>query len=180
MNLKPMDLNRSINRFRLASRELFNNYFAVPLPPATWDYEYYDGFNYVEERMFQALVLDPCIVPFLSDDEYTFGLKSHPYIRVRLPEQDLDEFYGEGPLSAPILINRELDSGYWDHPLHQFDNTAILKFICFFDWEHMHSRDYTYVRVEITDWPTHKEVVGKHALVESTMVRYALHSDDGK
>jgi hypothetical protein len=57
-----LDLHRSMNRFRLASRELFNHYFAAPHPPADYSFEYYDGFNAVEEILFQMLVLEPCSI----------------------------------------------------------------------------------------------------------------------
>lgn len=173
---KPMDLNHSMHRFRLASRELFNNFFAVPLPPANYDYEYYDGFNNVENVLFQSLVLDPCIVPYSED--FAYGVKMHPHIRVRLPSAELDRDLVGGPIEiAPIMINREIDSGYWDHDVSKVDNSAIMKFVCFFDWESMHSRDNAFVRVQITDWPQHTDLIGKHALIESTMVRFSLISD---
>lgn len=72
------------------------------------------------------------------------------------------------------MLNREVNSGYWDYPLNRFTNDATLLFICYFDWDSMHSRDNAYVRVQVGDWPGHPEVIGKHGLVEAHMVRYVL------
>ena len=42
----------------------------------------------------------------------------------------------------------------------------------FFDWDLLGYRDYRYARVQVTEWPSHAAVVGKHALIETQYVRY--------
>jgi len=170
-----MDLHQSMSRFRLASRELFNHYFAVPYSSAQSSYEYYDGFNEVERVLFTMLVLEPCAVPS-APSSYVYGFDAHPSIRVRLPIANVDENIGgvDDPLVAPIMLNREINSGYWDYPLEQFTNDATLLYVAFFDWDSMQSRDNAYVRVQVSDWPSHPETIGKYALVESYLVRYVL------
>jgi hypothetical protein len=84
-----MDVHQSMSNFRLASRELFNHYFAVPQPPAEPAYEYYDGFNEVERVLFAMLVLEPCAVP-PPNGTYNYGLDAHPGIQVRLPIANFD------------------------------------------------------------------------------------------
>jgi hypothetical protein len=75
---------------------------------------------------------------------------------------------------APIMLNREINSGYWDYPLEQFSNDTTLLYVAFFDWDRMSSRDNAYVQVQVSAWPSHPEAVGKHGLVESYNVRYVL------
>ena len=170
-----MDLHRSINRFRLASRELFNNYFAVPCVPEEQGFEYYDGFGEVERILFTMLVLEPCAVPQPPAD-YRYGFYAHPRIRVRLPIANVGEnvLGNDEPRFAEILINREISSGYWDFPLDRFSNEATLLYIGFFDWESMHSRDNEFVRIQISEWPSHPEAEGKHGLVKAADVRYVF------
>jgi hypothetical protein len=105
---------------------------------------------------------------------YSYGIDPHPRIRVRLPIPNAgEELVGE-PLAAPIMLNRDIKSGYWDYPIDRFTNDARLLYICYFDWDSMHSRDNSLVRVQVSDWPSQPEAIGKHALVESFNVRYVL------
>ncbi len=53
-----MDLHRSMRRFRLASRELFNNYFLDEQADEVDD-RLLDGFDAVENLLFATLVLEP-------------------------------------------------------------------------------------------------------------------------
>jgi hypothetical protein len=152
-----MDLDELMNRFRIASRELFNHFFRVldPYNNDGWSYE--ERFSEVEALLFMKLVLEPAQ---LADLRY--GLP-HPGIRVIL----------RGSEFAPIIINRETDSGYWDFPLREVTKDALLTFVAFFDWDQLAIRDNRYVRVRIDSWPIHREAEGKHALIGSEYVSYA-------
>jgi hypothetical protein len=110
------------------------------------------GFAEVEQALFLALVLQPA---GLSDARYG---EPNPRIRVCV----------SGEFGAPAMINRERNSGYWDHQVKRLDNEAELAFACFFDWDESSLVDFQYVRVEISRHPSH-ELVGKHALID---VRY--------
>jgi hypothetical protein len=79
---------------------------------------------------------------------------------------------GRGPV--PIMLNREIDSGYWDFPLKEVAKDVAMNFISFFDWNRLAFRDNQYVRALIVDWPLHPEAIGKHALIESQHVGYFL------
>lgn len=150
-----MDLDELVNRFRLASRELFNQFFRVPQPRDDgWLLE--ERFNEIEVLLFQKLVIEPAGLP-----EGRYGVPN-PSIRVTL-ESD----------RAAIMLNRDIDSGYWDHPLEQVTREAQLTFISFFDWDQLAYRDNRYVRVRVDGWPSHVETLGKHAFIESHYVRYA-------
>ena len=150
-----MELDALLNRFRLASRELFNHYFhAGTHDEDAWLAE--ERFAIVQEHLFTALVTEPANLP-----DVPYG-QLQPDIRVAL----------RGSQSGPWMLNRELQSGYWDHPQREFTQDAVLRFMCFFDWDPVDFKDNHYVRVVVTAWPGHPELVGKHALVESLYVRF--------
>jgi hypothetical protein len=150
-----------MNRFRLASRELFNNYFRIEDASGNGtDSEAWSAlerFIEVETVLFENMVLEP-----LEIGGPAYG-NCNPRIRVCLRSGDF----------APIMLNREVDSGYWDHPLQEVTSDAVLKFVRFFDWDQLHYCDYRYVRVVVVDWPSHPVAVGKHALIETQYARYA-------
>ena len=173
-----MTLDDSMNKFRVAGRELFNNYFRVPSLSEDYELavELEEGFNAVEQLLFEKLVLEPWSIPNVK---YGYKFGAYPEIRVSLPIPNSDEgLIGDPdnpPLAAPIMLNREVDSGYWDYPLDRFTNDATLMFICYFDWVQFGFRDNNYVRVLVRDWPAHPDVVGKEGLVESYQVRFVLN-----
>ena len=72
----------------------------------------------------------------------------------------------------PAMINRERDSGYWDHPVERLDNKTELAFVSFFDWDEANLVDFQYVRVEITA-PASPDLVRKHALIEVQYVSFS-------
>lgn len=152
-----MELDALLNRFRIATRELFNHFFRIDQPydnSDAWALE--ERYSEVESLLFEKLVLEPANLPIIS-----YGTL-HPNILVELPHGEF----------APFLLNRELQSGYWDHPLKEVMREAQLAFVSFFDWDQLAYRDHRYVRVQVMDWPSHPEAVGKHALVETHYVRF--------
>lgn len=152
-----MDLDLLLNRFRIASRELFNGFFRVDAPyehEKAWVLE--ERYEEVEAMLFEKLVLEPGELPF-----FRYG-QLHPNIRVQLR-------YGE---FAPIMLNRETDSGYWDYPVKEITKEAQLSFVRFFDWDQLDYRDHRYVRVLVSEWPSQPNAVGKHALIETHYVQF--------
>jgi hypothetical protein len=51
---------------------------------------------------------------------------------------------------------------------------ALLLFINYFDWDNIEYHDNRYVRVQIASSELHSETVGKHALIDSCYVHYAI------
>ena len=153
-----MYLDALLNRFRIASRELFNHYFRLPGGDVDEAWRLAERFKEVEELLFQQLVLEPA---GLARARYG---DSRPEIVVSLRDQ-ID--------SADMMLNREVDSGYWDHPLARIDRSAQLIFIRFFDWDQLGIRDNELVRVKLIGWPGHQELVGKHALIRAYNVQFA-------
>jgi hypothetical protein len=166
-----MTLDENMNRFRLASRELFNHFFHVPaatgeasaLPAGTssacndeaWDMK--ERFSDVEAVLFEKLVIEPAQ---LKQVEYG---NLHPEIAFKLNS----EF-------CPVMLNRDVSSGYWDFPIREVTDEARLLFIRFFDFDVLSYRDNRYVWVQVDDWPSRPETAGKHALVETQYVHFVV------
>lgn len=152
-----MNFDLIMNRFRIASRELFNHHFRVDDPWNNDGWALEARFSEVEATLFQAIVLDP-----VRQIELMYG-QHQPSIRVELRSQ-----------FAPVMINRDQDSGYWDFPIRTVTSTARMSFVRFFDWDLLSFRDYQYVRVVIDEWSEHPECAGKHALVDSQSVAFRM------
>ena len=146
-----------MNQFRLASRELFNQFFRVDDPYINngWDAE--RRFAEVQGVLFDKLVSE---VHLKTARDY--GLINRE-ILVQLSQVE----------EAPAQINREFKSAYWDFPLSTIDRQARMLFVSYFDWDQLGYRDNKYVQVEIESWPTHPEIGGKRALIESHYVTFA-------
>jgi len=155
-----MTIDELMNQFRLASREIFNQYFrhTPPWPTSKDGFALEERFKSVREVLFEKMVTEPANIKVVAYGEV------QPNIGVKLKHGDF----------APILINREFNSGYWDHPVREVPTEAVLVFECFFDFDCYDYHDNQYVRVSINNWPSHPELIGKDALIESQYVRYEL------
>ena len=153
---KVIGIDERMKQFRLASRELFNHYFCVPEPYDNDGWILEERFSDVQVLLFEKLVLEPEDLPAIA-----YGSVQNKLL-VELTNSE----------SAPIMINRDIDSGYWDYPIKEFTKDTRLLFISFFDWDQLNYRDNRYVRVQIDRCVTHPDIVGKHALVESQYVRF--------
>ena len=147
-----------MERFRLASQLVFNSYFLGDARAEDgWDA--HRRFSRVENVLFDELVLVPL---GLATDGYR---RRQAGLRVVRRHQE--------PL--PVMLNRHVDSGYWDHPIDSLTSDAVLEFVEFFDWDYTNAaRDNIYVRAAIASWPGHEDLVGKHLLVEAAHVTFAL------
>jgi hypothetical protein len=141
-----MMLNDLMQTFRLASRAIFNQYFHLPDPWKDSDSAFAaeERFSAVEAVLFQKLVAEPAL---LSLVDYK---NMQPSICVELAEKTA---------RAPIMVNREIKSGYWDYPVGEVARDAVMLFIQFFDWDVLSYRDNRFVRVLIKEWPSHKVAV---------------------
>ena len=152
------DIDVLLNQFRVASRELFNNYFRISDPYENDGWTLEERFSEVEAVLFDNLVIKPADLPNIPYKT----LQSRICAEIR------------SGTAAPILLNRDLKSGYWDFPIREVTPDARLGFISFFDWDQLFYRDNRYVLVQVVDWAAHPETLGKWALIESHYVRFAL------
>ena len=150
-----------MNEFRLASRELFNHFFRIADPYVNNGWSLEERFTAVQAILFDKLVTEPASLP-----KTRYGLRQAEIV-VTLRNSE----------SVPIMINREVDSGYWDFPIREVSVEAGMSFVCFFDWDQLDYRDNRYVRVQIERWASNPETIGKHALIESHYVRFVKAGD---
>jgi len=150
-------MDKLVNKFRLASRELFNNYFLEELL-VNEDWNFYEHFTLIEEQLFLALVTTQSGIA-----EITYGFPQ-PEILVTPRSESI--------CGIPIMLNREIDSGYWDHSITVASPSCVFTFMKFFDWDQKSYQDNRYVRVIVRDWPENPSLVGKHALIETHYVSY--------
>jgi hypothetical protein len=154
-----MDIDQLVKEFRLASREMFNHFFRAYDPYSSEAWEQVERFSGLQEVMFQKLVTEPA-----SLTGSVYG-KAQTDILVEL--HDLDR--------APVMLNRDEDSGYWDYPVREVMRDAKLLFVAFFDWDQTAYRDNQYVRFQVAEWPSCPEAVGKHGLIEARHVRFVAN-----
>ncbi|MBS1144918.1 MAG: hypothetical protein H6R14_2324 [Proteobacteria bacterium] len=150
-----MSIDDLMNRFRLASRELFNNYFRIDIPSSVDPWLVEERFSNVQDELFQMMVTEPASISRIGYGD----LQTDIIVEMRSD-------------SVPWLLNRDKNSGYWDAEPNQVTRDAQLKFKAFFDWDQLSYRDNTYVRVLVVDWPAMPSVVGRDALIEAQYVRY--------
>lgn len=151
-----MAIDDLMTHFRLASRQLFNQFYRVGDPYNNDGWSLEERFSRVQESLFETLVVEPAKLPATRYGEI------NPRISVELRHAEF----------APIMLNREISSGYWDHPIKEVTREARMVFVRFFDWDQLDVRDNRYVRVLVEDWPSKPEAIGKHALIESQYVRF--------
>lgn len=155
-----MDFDELMGQFRRANRELFNNFF-LNLEEDGWLAR--ERYTDVEFILFQRMVLS------MFDIQGVGYGKPEPAVRVVIAGDHS---------SAPIMINREIDSPYFDFPVDQLTRDAVLHFVKFFDWSPTNVCDHQYVEVQINDWPSHPETKGKIALIENLHVKFELVLSD--
>jgi hypothetical protein len=155
-----MSVDQNMQRFLIASRSLFNQFFfqIEPFgdPNRAWDMN--ELFQPVERALFEALVAKPLDV----------GAEPYGELQTRLA------VLPSGDFELPIMLNRDRSSGYWDHPIDRSSPIVQLRFISYFDWSNIGRRDNRYARVRVIDWPGNPELVGKDGLVETCNVRYEI------
>src|SRR5262249_1080570 len=117
------DVTALMDGYRECVRHLWNMHFWKDAEPQQ-DWDLAEGFNAVAARLFQLLVLRP-----LGGAE---------------TEVRPDDWAQREPLSflhvyvdprSEIMVNRGLDTGYWDDPLRVIEKGELdLRFLQFFDW----------------------------------------------
>jgi hypothetical protein len=154
------DLDARVRKFRIASRELFNTYFAIPEPWKDTDkaWQSMDYFVEIEAAMFNYMVLAPENMALIR-----YG-QTHPGIDVGAKP---------GILALPAMINRDISSGYWDFALPELPPDVSLNFVSFFDWSDLDLRDNEFVKVIVRASPSSPDIVGKQALVRPINVIFS-------
>lgn len=146
------NLDEGINRFRFASRELYNNFFRASYEE---DYELWclmkDGFQEVQKTLFERMIE----IPF-GLDHYSYGMEAQLNVEVKVDQE-----------SMSVMLNRGINTGYWDYPLTKIPGEYILVFREFFDFNTNVYLDHGYTKVEVLKSSDYPDIVGKHGLIET-------------
>jgi hypothetical protein len=74
------------------------------------------------------------------------------------------------------MVNRGVDTGYWDDPLRAASSDDLdVRFVQFFDWSLLEYRDFALYRARIVASDPYPNVVGRDVLVPadtSTKILY--------
>jgi hypothetical protein len=100
-----MTLDERMQRFRIARGELYNNFFAVPDPWNNDGWIMAERFAEVEQVLFRKLVFEP------TPEGMSHGC-AHFDVELAIQVVLNSPF-------CPIMINRAIDSPYWDHPIKE-------------------------------------------------------------
>lgn len=145
-----VELNSLMNKFRLASRDLYNNCFREIGDELGLQGLMIDRFDEIEALLFSSIVLEP-----MGLDNSAEYKRPQPGITAIVLETG----------SAQAFINRDVKSGYWDFPITEVTKDTVMLFASYFDWDSWGIRDNHYVRVQIKQWDAHPDTVGKFALI---------------
>ena len=149
-----MKFESRMEQFRIADRELFNSYFRLENPYGeNWNMSatLKEDHDRIQHSIFQNMI---CRRFGLSDVLYG---EPHSEIRVKLRNPD-----------TPVMVNREVSSGNWDHGVEKLSVSTVLHFLSYFDFDVYGVRDNKYVRVLIHQSDEVPEIEGKHALIETS------------
>lgn len=150
-----MSLSQAMFRFKTASRDLWNHCFRFEAADTQEAYQAVERFEDVESHLFQKLIVDG------------FSLKEHRYDGIE-PFYDIKVTVSS---VASIMLNREINSGYWDDPINLIHETDVLVFISFFDWKQLDFKDNAYVRARVVSH-SNPAANGRDALIESWQVDF--------
>jgi len=151
-------IDRQMNTFRLAARGVFNQYFRTDPKDKLEDaWTQIERFAEVERVLFDALVIQPCELEhrtYHDDTMEEIGVKLRHGTR------------------APAMVNRDIDSGYWDFPVCEVTTDTLMTFVHYCDWDRTDYIDFRYARVIIDSDASEARLNGKHALIETQYVKF--------
>lgn len=153
------DVTELMLKYRECSRHLWNMYFRPSSHSEMWDLR--DQFDAIDRQLFLTLVLG------------RLGVDREAALQGDRPIEELKVTLASDQ-ETPIMISRPSTDGnsYWDCPVTRASNPEIdLRFISFFDWNKYGVADLSYLRVRISDFPRHSDLVGRDALVEVSNCR---------
>ena len=144
-------------RYRDIVRLAWNLGFRGLLTTDRTVYAFVDRFEEVSARLFEGMVLLPLGVSDRISDKWDPGKAFSFDVRPKTGR------------TAELLVDRYLPTA----PYHEWGSPAVrvraedcrLRFLAWFDWEQLGSRDYVLLKVLITDFPPRPELAGRYALV---------------
>ena len=144
-------VTKIFQRYKECARHLRNTYY---IPNSEHDWDTLEDFDEVKVLIFKHMVLNELLEKY--DDFEWFG---KPFTNFEVvPSSDI----------CPIMINREKQSGYWDHPIEKIGQADFkMAFISYFDWNSHDQIDFRYYRVRIIESEKYPELIDFDALIET-------------
>ena len=151
------DVTPIFETYRECARHLRNTYFSTR---DTEDWDVIEDFEAVASVLFERLVLG-----LLGEEKCCGGnLQTHLENIVRdnklkiIPVTD----------RMPVMISRERNSGYWDHPINCLkEGEAEISFKDYFDWDQCGLIDFRYYLGTIISSSKYPDIVGHEVLIET-------------
>ncbi len=162
------DITQILNEYRECVRNLWNIYFIKHISSES-EWDVFDEYEDICIMLFSSLVLN-----LLNRETYK---KAKTYVRASEPLLFLRVVPVEKS-GISVNINREKNvSNYWDYPLSIIkSNEADMRFIDFFDFNLLGSRDFQYCRVRIVASNVNPDIVGHDALIDCNKIK--VYFDD--
>ena len=159
-----MEAHTYFNQWRSVCRSLWNETYMSIIIKHGGETELEEQFCKIEQLLFSSIVL----YQLKGDVAESDFLDDHMNIAPRVLERFRIVPRAQ---SMPVMINREITSGYWDHPITELrKNEAFVGFVHYFDFCAMDTlRRYEYVRGRILDSSKYPEIVGKDLLVPADL-----------
>jgi hypothetical protein len=148
------DVTALLDAYRECARHLWNTYFHADAK-ATQDWDIRDQFLDVAVLLLRSLVLSKVgrdDIPLLPD--------------YRGDQAPISAFHVVVGVRSEVMVARAGVGGYWDDPLRALEpNDCELRFIQFFDWDHLGVRDFAFYRVRIVASDRYPHLIGRDALL---------------
>ena len=158
-----IEITPVINQYRECVRHLYNTYFLKEVSEGEdidWDLK--DLYNNIASQLFDAVVLYPRDI---SNAKLT-----PDHIVPKVPLAFL-QIMPSDHAAAMVLINREIDSGYWDEKATDQELCdSRMSFLGFFDFDSSGFMEMNYYLVLIESAPNRPDLAGRQALIP---VQYA-------
>jgi hypothetical protein len=153
-----------LNEYRECVRHLWNIHFRRDAERNN-DWDLSDLFDEVAAKLFHALVLRK-----LGRDQ----VQVQPDFLC--PKDPLMFLRFEFPRRSDLMVNRGVNTGYWDDPLRDASSDDLdLRFVQFFDWSSREYRDFALYRARIVASVPYPKVVGRDVLVPADTATKVLY-----
>lgn len=193
------DVTKILQKYQECIRHLWNTYFYPMIDQASEnesDRDILETFDEVERALFSGLVLEPLNKPDYKEDfrkpssismeDTSFDkqtIMQHISSICSTREPHAIECLKVIPITdVPILISRDRRGFRHTEPsINRTEGTDIdLRFIDYFDWGQELFRDLKYFRLKIVSFPSHPEVEGREALIETMYCQVFLLDSEKK
>jgi hypothetical protein len=161
---KNMNAQKYFTQWRSVCRSLWNETYMTIIIEQGGSTELEEEFCRIEQILFDSIVLGQMD----TNSEKSEKLDSHMNSNPSVLERFLIVPRGN---TMSVMINRELTSGYWDHPITELrKGEAVIGFVHYYDFCGMDMpRRYEYIRGRIMECSKNPEIVGKDILVPADL-----------